>query len=183
MVVGDFNEIFKSSEKFRGNCINHNRPTLFWDCINQSNLVDLGFKGSKFTWTNKRFRNKGSLILEGLDRCLANHSWIDLFPKASVTYLPRTHSNHSPMLITISKHNIISSKPFRMETIWCSHPTFPDMVKGTFLGNTDLTQATTNFQPIITSWNREIFGNLFQKKKKEAPCKIGGYSEGWGIPL
>lgn len=116
---GDFNEILSFSDKFGENSFNSSRASHFWDCINQSNLIDLRFRGSKFTWTNKRYRNRSSLILERLDRCFANQAWIDLFPEASVTYLPRTHSDHSPLLICLKRNLPISFKPFKMETIWC----------------------------------------------------------------
>lgn len=72
IIEDDFNEILRSSKQFGGNAINNTRANLFWDYINNSGLIDLGFKGSKFTWTNKRYRNRKSLILERLDRCLAN---------------------------------------------------------------------------------------------------------------
>lgn len=62
LVGGDFNKILKFSEKFGGNGINHCRARLFLDCINYCRLIDLGFKGSKFTWSNKRYRNKKTLF-------------------------------------------------------------------------------------------------------------------------
>ncbi|XP_016540951.2 uncharacterized protein LOC107841591 [Capsicum annuum] len=49
LVGGDFNEILSSFEKFGRNNFNSTRASHFWDCINQSNLIDLGFRESKFT--------------------------------------------------------------------------------------------------------------------------------------
>lgn len=54
IIGGDFNEILHSIEKFGGRSINNSRSNQFTDCINYCNLVDLGFKDSKYTWTNKR---------------------------------------------------------------------------------------------------------------------------------
>lgn len=94
-----FNEVLNGAEKFGGNTISNSRVNLFRDCINNNNLTDLGFKGSKYTWTNKKYRNMWALILERLDRCLANKSWINSFPDSTVTHLARTHSDHCAILL------------------------------------------------------------------------------------
>lgn len=97
VMVGDFNEILSSEDKFGGNQINLSRALEFKECIDNCNFLDLGFAGPKYTWTNKR--PVTSLILERLDRCFANPSWKMLYPKAIVTHLPRTFSDHCPVLI------------------------------------------------------------------------------------
>nr|XP_016515200.1 PREDICTED: uncharacterized protein LOC107831916 [Nicotiana tabacum] len=90
----EFNEVVKARDKFGGNPINLSRSNLFWNCLNECRLVDLGYKGSKYTWTNKRYKNRSSLILERIDRCFANDCWISQYPDASVNHLPKTNSNH-----------------------------------------------------------------------------------------
>lgn len=66
LIGGDFNEVLTANDKWGGRHVNNNRADIFWSCINNCNLFDLGFKGSKYTWSNKRTRN--DLILERLDR-------------------------------------------------------------------------------------------------------------------
>ncbi|KAG5585680.1 hypothetical protein H5410_046114, partial [Solanum commersonii] len=55
----------------------------------------------KYTWTNKRYRNRNSLILERLDRCVNNYLWVKLFPNSLVTHLPRTKFDHCSMLLEL----------------------------------------------------------------------------------
>lgn len=43
-IGGDFNGILKAKNKFGGNTINLSRINLFWNCINEYNLLDLGYK-------------------------------------------------------------------------------------------------------------------------------------------
>ena len=88
LMLGDFNEVLSSEEKFGGNQINLNKALEFKECLENCNFLDLGFAGPKFTWINKR--PVTSLILERLDRCFANPSWRMLYPEAIVTHLPRT---------------------------------------------------------------------------------------------
>lgn len=53
-----------------------------------------------------------------------------------------------------------------METIWCSYPSFPDMVRQSFDSSTlNLTQPLGHFQEQITTWSRDVFGNIFHKKR------------------
>lgn len=46
---GDFIEVLHASEKVGGRPINHQRAGLLWNCLDTCKIVDLGFKGSKFT--------------------------------------------------------------------------------------------------------------------------------------
>lgn len=72
LVGGDFNEVLRASEKFGGLKVNFNRINMFMNYLNYCNLIDIGFRGSKYTWSNMRYRNRQGLILERLDRCFVN---------------------------------------------------------------------------------------------------------------
>lgn len=80
LIRGDFNKVLCTFEKLGGNCINNDKTKLFWNRLQQYNLVDLGYMGSKFTLTNKRYKNCIYLIFEKLDRCVTNDSYIKRFP-------------------------------------------------------------------------------------------------------
>lgn len=126
---GDFNEVLNADEKLGGNPINNNRVKLFWSCLQKYGLVDLDFKHQKYTWTNKKHRKRCQLIFERLDRCVANASWIKNFPNALIRHLPRTKSDHYPLLVNLNIRSCPNiSKPFRMEPMWCNHPNFRNLV-------------------------------------------------------
>ena len=72
-MLGDFNEVLYAEDKFGGNHVNLNRALEFKDCLDECNMLDLGFAGPKFTWTN--CRPISNLILERIDRCFANPAW------------------------------------------------------------------------------------------------------------
>jgi len=65
--------------------------------INCAGLLDLGFNGPIYTWSNRR--HEGLLIQERLDRVLANPAWNALFPSAAVFHLPAISSDHAPILL------------------------------------------------------------------------------------
>lgn len=114
---GGFNEILHSIEKFGGWYLNKSRSNMFADCINYCNLIDTSFKGSKYIWTNKR--RYGFYILECLYRLFANYD-VTLFIESTVRHLPRTHSNHTPLLLTLQPTRRNNFNIFRFETIWTS---------------------------------------------------------------
>lgn len=93
------------------------RCLQFNEVINSCNLIDLGFKGPSSTWTNNR--EGPSHIRERLDRVLANMQWKLLFPEAMVSHLPRTHSDHCPLLVDVAGLPIPQRdlRPFRMELV------------------------------------------------------------------
>ena len=112
LMLGDFNEVLYDDDKFGGNHVNLNKALEFKDCLDECNMVDLGFVGPKFTWTNRK--PISSLILERIDRCFANLVWRILYPEALVTHLPRTFSDHCPVLIELCRARVNQqSKPFR----------------------------------------------------------------------
>ena len=116
VMVGDFNDILSCEEKWGGNRPVASRIREFRDCLNDCNMIDMGFSGPKFTWSN--CHDISSLIMERLDRVVANTDWRLLYPDASVTHLPRTHSDHCPLLLTLCPINSCSfPRPFRFENI------------------------------------------------------------------
>ncbi|KAL8536143.1 hypothetical protein ACS0TY_011686 [Phlomoides rotata] len=76
LVGGDFNEGVPKSN----GCL-----ADFRDVVSDLGLFDLNSVGPKFTWTNKR--SGDDLILERLDKFLANQGWLDNFPNVEVRNL------------------------------------------------------------------------------------------------
>lgn len=64
--AGDFNDIL--SQKYKWGGISYSRKIIFINCIDECQLLDLGFMGSRYTWSNLLRRSPG-FILERLDRC------------------------------------------------------------------------------------------------------------------
>ena len=88
-------------------------------------MIDLGFTGPKFTWTNKK-------VLERIDRGICNMSWRSLFSEAYAHHLPRTKSDHCPIKICLNSHHSFSPKhrPFCFEAMWLRHEIFKKFVAG-----------------------------------------------------
>lgn len=169
LAVGDFNDIADASER-RGRVValEDGRIRKFNDNVNNCGLMDLSTLGPKMTWTNGRegYAHK----LKRLDRAFGNGEFRMKFPDAAVTNLPQTTSDHSPILINLT--GIISNftnnaRPFRIESMWFSYPDFMDLVNFNWAKcNHEYLSAVDMLAKSAMNWNRNIFGNLFCRKRR-----------------
>ena len=97
VLAGDFNKPLMEGDKFGGRAVSVSRSLLFKKCLDKCSMIDIGFAGLHFTWTNKI--NVQALIQERIDRFFVNPSWCLMFPEAKVVHLTRCHSYHCPVLL------------------------------------------------------------------------------------
>ncbi|KAK4733421.1 hypothetical protein R3W88_007682 [Solanum pinnatisectum] len=104
LVCGDFNEVTNALEKLGGRPSNNTKCSAFINCLDDMNMIDL-------------------------DRFLSNHEWLNPFPNSTVHHLlPRTHSDHCPVLLNCAKSINKPNKIFRFESMWLRHPDFSNVV-------------------------------------------------------
>lgn len=70
VMAGDFNEPLIEEDKYGGRGVHVNHSLPFKDCLDSYYMVDMGFSGPRYTWSNKRELN--NLILERIDRFFMN---------------------------------------------------------------------------------------------------------------
>ncbi|XP_028121413.1 uncharacterized protein LOC114318678 [Camellia sinensis] len=166
LIAGSFNEISSNAEKQGGAPSTQRRLSQFIQVMDEFHLTNLGFSGPKFTWTNGRHGLAN--IKERLDKALCNDQWHTLFPEAWVQHLPRVNSDHCPILISllgVVPHPL--RRPFRMEAAWLTHPMFETLVQQSWnFSEKDLPLTIEQFVVAVTTWNREVFGNIFWNKKR-----------------
>ncbi|XP_011626443.1 uncharacterized protein LOC105421286 [Amborella trichopoda] len=103
-------------------------------------LFDLSIPGVKFTWSNNSVTN---LVMSKLDRFMATQEWIEAFPLAFVKALPRSSSDHIPLLLN-TKLICGWKKPFRMELGWLDESEVVDLIKATW--ENSITFGSMDFQ-------------------------------------
>lgn len=128
--------------------------------LKDCNLIDLGFTGPLYTWTNNR--EHGKTVRTRIDRCHANTQWLNLVPGSFVSHLPRTHSDHCPILLNTFQTPKPSNNFFRLESFWINHPTFPDLIKSRWNNDLeDINDKITDLQKEIKLWSIKHFKNIF----------------------
>ncbi|KAL0012521.1 hypothetical protein SO802_007629 [Lithocarpus litseifolius] len=165
IIAGDFNEVLADGDKFGGRAVNSNRSLLFKDCLDYCNMIDMGFTGPRFTWTNRC--NINALVQERIDRFFANPSWCAAHPDARVTHLTRCVSDHCPVLLESNLSNGIRlPRPFKFQTFWLSDLSFPGIVSKAWGFSRPLQVAIDCFSKKASDWNKHHFGNIFGRKKR-----------------
>lgn len=66
ILVGDFNKVLTGEDKLGGRAINIHRALKFKECLDKCRMIDLGFAGLRYTWSNRRPLTH--LIQEQFDR-------------------------------------------------------------------------------------------------------------------
>ncbi|XP_042983363.1 uncharacterized protein LOC122312776 [Carya illinoinensis] len=90
----------------------------FREVLSDCRLRDLGYVGSRFTWSNRR--GEEDLVKERLDRFLANSLWCDMFPNLRVTHGVAAYSDHIPLWLDTegALFRRRSRRLFRFEAMW-----------------------------------------------------------------
>ena len=78
VLIGDFNEISALEEKHGMEDRSLRQMANFREALSDCSLMDLGFIGSEFTWSNNR--EDELLVRVRLDRGVASQTWQTLFP-------------------------------------------------------------------------------------------------------
>jgi len=166
LLAGDFNET-KSMEE-RRNCSDDliRRCTHFGNWIESNALIDLGLTGQQFTWS--RSLSPETKKCARLDRGLCNQEWRLLFEEAGVHHLLQNQSDHCPILISLYAFVPLKQtfKPFRFQAAWLTHDRFTECLKENWRSDTPLYPHLFQLSEALTKWNREVFGNLYLRKKQ-----------------
>lgn len=164
LIGGDFNQISATNEKFGGKLASLKGCLTFSKNIDKRGLQDLGFQGPTYTWSNRRYSNKHTLIRERLDRFLCNDRWLDLYPNSKVYHLSSPGSDHSPLVLKTNAF-IPTHIPFRFETLWIREPTFPQVVSSSWSQPQSYFQNLSNFYANVKVWKKAYVCNIFRNKK------------------
>ena len=117
--IGDFNAIQDSTEKLSKRQPQYSQINDFCDALDHCHLQDLGFRGYKYTWNNKRPGDANTRLR--LDRATATTEWRGRFPLSFVTHLPPHASDHLPILVHVHGSKKIrqrGQRSFKFEEAW-----------------------------------------------------------------
>uniref|UniRef100_A0A803NH51 Reverse transcriptase domain-containing protein n=1 Tax=Cannabis sativa TaxID=3483 RepID=A0A803NH51_CANSA len=122
LLIGDMNGTLLDSE-----CINYTKQGNsaryafdFRRMVDRAGLIDLGFIGPPFTWSESNKQASVGLRQKRarLDRSLASMEWRILFPDAILNHLSASTSDRRPILLDTSGGYKGKHHPFRYENMW-----------------------------------------------------------------
>lgn len=120
VIVRDFNEILMGDDKFGGRPINLSKALRFQECLEHCRMIDIGFLGPRYTWSNHRPLSQ--LIQEIIDRVFVNAEWNFIYLEAAVFHLEKIQSDHCPVKLCMENNqNIHFPRPLGSNP--CGSPT------------------------------------------------------------
>ncbi|KAL0336655.1 UNVERIFIED_CONTAM: hypothetical protein Sradi_4877400 [Sesamum radiatum] len=170
LVGGILNVILHPNENKGGDMRRMGPIDDFNDMMIDTGLMDAGFEGDLFTWTNKR-------VWKRLDRVLYSKEWTHTYNSTRVQHLSRRLSDHYPLFITAAKTENRKPSSFRFQNMWLNHHSFLNTVRQAWnlsikgYGMYKLQQKIYRTKELLKQWNREVFGNIFttvEHAKQEA---------------
>ena len=104
LVMGDFNEIVDQREKLGMLDRNEVQMQRFRSALTDCSLVDLGFSGWLFTWSNRRDGVAETWVR--LDRGVCTQQWLDFFPNARIRHISVATSDHLGLVLDTLGSNL-----------------------------------------------------------------------------
>ncbi len=164
LMIGDLNSISGNSEKKGGSQKGESLFRSFCNFVHNVGTIDLGFSGSKFTWSNRRVGLAN--IRKRLDRGLYNADWQQVFPKARVRQLVAANSDHNPILLDTHLDLSKGARPFRFKAMLTRDDSSYEVVNNAwaiFVEGSQHSQLAKRSQSIrkeFLVWNKYHFGHV-----------------------
>lgn len=140
LCAGDFNEVLSRDEHMSKVQRGEHQMKLFSECLEDCELVDLGFSGPKFTWNN--IQSGDNNVKVRLDRATANGQFMELFNDYHVENIITYSSDHYAVLTSIGygarcdKGRPISQN-FRYESMWARASDYVEVVQKSWVQGFD----------------------------------------------
>lgn len=143
----------------------------FRETLLEASLVDLNYRGSTFTWWNRR---KSCPIAKKLDRVLVNDQWSTVFPSSMCQFSEPDFSDHACCGVRLCSASPRAKKPFRFFNYLLKNPEFLPLicvnwfslnVTGTAMFR--VSQKLKALKQVIGEFSKQNYSDL-EKRTQEA---------------
>ncbi|XP_019430691.1 PREDICTED: uncharacterized protein LOC109338019, partial [Lupinus angustifolius] len=168
--LGDFNSVLGANECKGSYLPNRLACEDFQRFSEDGRLHHILTRGAEFTWTNRR---RGLAHTEKrLDRSLCNESWMDIWHQSYCCTLPRSASDHHPIMFGFCNDQTRLHPQFRFHRMWLKHEGLRGVVEAHWANRVVgcpmfiLTNKLKGLKSILKVWNKEVFGNIHIRVKE-----------------
>ncbi|XP_060959372.1 uncharacterized protein LOC133030596 [Cannabis sativa] len=134
-------------------------------------------RGYPYTW--ERGRASGNLV--EIDKALVSQRWLDQFHQVTLSNLPISSSDHTPILLEFHDSPHRDNYHFRFENSWCREPMCAQIVKACWENNSHLSllDKIKVCSSQLDSRGKNLTGNfknrIAKSKKKMTAMKHSGF--------
>lgn len=167
LVVGDFNAFLRNTDKEGGSAANYQSMKQFRECVHDCGLLELPVEGDKFTWGNKR-------VKERIDWALCNIEWETKMGDCKVYHGLRFKSDHRVIIVKVgdSRRDTNRNPQFKYQAGWNLDEGFRKIVTEAWK-DSDWVNGCAKFRKSAAAWNQNIVGS-YAKKRKELLRRLEG---------
>ncbi|XP_074282897.1 uncharacterized protein LOC141607446 [Silene latifolia] len=119
IIIGDFNQVDYACDKLSAN--KNSIPEAYefnsWRLRNE--LLDIPFKGPRFTWCNNRKGEKR--VYERIDKALGSKDWFFYFPSTVIKHYRIQISDHAPIELDLNLTKNITKKLYKVDAWALEH--------------------------------------------------------------
>ncbi|CAN0855442.1 LINE-1 retrotransposable element ORF2 protein [Linum grandiflorum] len=163
MLAGDFNAVAFTYEKEGGNIPSAASLQPFRSMISEHSLMDQGFSGNPFTWTNRKQRDE--LVKCRLDRVMANTQWTTQFDNINIVHEGIIGSDHAPMTIDLAFVPNQVPALFRFDKRWNADNVCHNHLTELWTSGNTTGEALTALREALQTWSKEELANKRRKDK------------------
>ncbi|XP_074321485.1 uncharacterized protein LOC141658369 [Silene latifolia] len=113
LIVGDFNQVEFSCDKFSSNKNGIPGAYEFNNCKLRNELLDIPFKGPRLTWCNNRKGEKR--VYERIVKALGSKDWFSLFPSTGIKHCSIQISDHALIEVDLILTKNTNKKSYRLD--------------------------------------------------------------------
>ncbi|RYR08900.1 hypothetical protein Ahy_B05g076767 [Arachis hypogaea] len=128
--LGDFNDILIQDEKVGIHPQPRNYLYTFRRFVDNNGLMDVDFKGSKYTWFSNPRNN--FITRKILDRVFVNWKWLHIYQNVILKAAPAMSSDHCALILE-TQLQVRIKKEFRFEAFWTEHEECKEVIRRTEL--------------------------------------------------
>lgn len=169
LMIGDFNETAWQHEHFSRAQRSERNMENFRDMLADCSLLDLGFKGPKWTYDNKQ--EGANNVKARIDRGVADHRWSNLFSEASIEHIWSSRSDHLPLLLRFGSRKEWRpvNKAFRYEHMWERLDSLSDVILESWhkrnpgANLSEILAKLVELQQSLSTWARTKFGSVIKQ--------------------
>ncbi|XP_019435225.1 PREDICTED: uncharacterized protein LOC109341721 [Lupinus angustifolius] len=168
--IGDFNSVLGANECKGSYLPNRLACDDFQRFSEDGRLHHILTRGAEFKWTNRR---RGLAHTEKrLDRSLCNESWMTIWQQSYCCTLPRSASDHHPIMFGFCNEQARVQSQFRFHKMWLKHEGLRGVVEAHWANRVVgcpmfiLASKLKGLKNILKVWNKEVFGNIHIRVKE-----------------
>ncbi|XP_074266989.1 uncharacterized protein LOC141590287 [Silene latifolia] len=113
LIMGDFNQVEYTWDKQSNSTNRIDGLDIFCDWKSSLRLMDISFKGPKFTWCNNR--EGDHIVFERLDKAYGSSDWRSIYPDSGIIHYPIQISDYAPIVFDSNPVENKERKPYKMD--------------------------------------------------------------------